>query len=500
MDTRTPAWWDNQGQVRYTTGTDPAQRIEYLLLQGKKPWEKKLFQNEGRSVDASSRLNYLRYPMELLNTPSYMSAMVFEIYNTDPEHLKTTRSKLGKITENISQKFQDLVDNRKKSQEETLKVRAGESFSFKFGDQNTEQFAVQLKNQDGTPSGKWQIVDGGSTTYTAEELGNLMDTTSRDKFLGPRESAAGDIIQNLVSVGGSGVSLLAELGENVLFGNGNPLPDMNALGWNNEKQFAGHARDTFVEEVTGFKGGTKDVGARIYLYLPENIETEYGFEYEDTNMAALDITRLAKALSQNGDKAGELSSTLGRKLALSNVKAAEGFMKQFPGLGNVIDDNLFTKSLEAGTRQIVNPMAMHLFKEVKRRTFTFNYTFLPKSNQEMLNCYRIIHLFKYYAHPSTSGNGRFLDYPAEFNIKFYQKNSSNNDVVSGYLPYIFKCALTGIKVTYGEEQVMSTFMPDVAGAPPTKIVMELQFSELEILTRDRFGSNDWMPQSNVPQP
>jgi hypothetical protein len=95
-----------------------------------------------------------------------------------------------------------------------------------------------------------------------------------------------------------------------------------------------------------------------------------------------------------------------------------------------------------------------------------------------------VNILKFFAHPKRSeGEGRFLDYPAEFQIYFLQGDGKNN----AYMPYIFKCALKDIKVSYGEETVFSTFESDDFGASPTKMKLDLTFSELEILTRDRFG-------------
>ena len=507
MNESTTPWWDSRGKLQYGAGADPAQRIEYLLTTGKKPWQKKLFQNEGRSVDASSRLNYLRYPMELLNTPNHMSAMVFEIFDTNPTHLNTARTKLGKLSESTIKKLNNLVDDNKKQTSYINQLRS----SNPSGRPGGEGRGAVAKRGDGSSVLLTPILDanGGVKEYQISDLqtGEISRVATIEEAGIPTEynqgvSDAKEMLTTLVDIGAGAGGLYADVAQTILWGEQpNPVVKeyyMDKIARSKPNDFGGYINDSFVEEATGFGGGTKDVGARIYLYLPQNIESEYGFEYDDTNMSALDITRLAKVVSETGNK--DLAAVVGRKLAMSNVKAVEGLAKEIPVLGNSIDDGLFSKALEAQSRQIVNPMAMHLFKEVKRRSFTFTYTFLPKSNEEMLNCYRIIHLFKYYAHPATSGHGRFLDYPAEFNIKFYQKNNENNDIISGYLPYIFKCALTGIKVTYGEDSVMSTFMPDPAGAPPTKIVLELQFSELEILTRDRFGSSEWMPGINLPQP
>jgi hypothetical protein len=56
--------------------------------------------------------------------------------------------------------------------------------------------------------------------------------------------------------------------------------------------------------------------------------------------------------------------------------------------------------------------------------------------------------------------------------------------------------LKDIKVKYGDEAVMSTFY-DEQGPIPTKIVMDLSFSELEILTNDRMP---WTGGGAVYQP
>lgn len=517
-------WWDNKGKLQYGGGSDPSQRVEYLLTAGKKPWQKKLFENEGRSVDVSSRLNYLRYPLELLNTPSHMSAMVFEIHDTNPTHLNTARTRLGRVTESVQDAIKNAMDIKKAYEGKIRKIETSKYRNFggtdgtPFGpsfEENVLKQGTPITDNNGNTvwvigasiGGGYHVVrPTGSGAYETKFVrtlkeGNIETDPNRASTAELGEKGPVDqIINGLVSTAGGAGGLIGDVAEAVLWGSENTvmIPIEDPAKKVRPSDFTGYRGDSFVEEVTGFKNNTKDVGTRIYLYLPNNIEAEYGFEYEDTNMSALDIARLAKVVSESGDQ--QLASVVGRKLAMSNLKGIEGLAKQIPVLGSSLEDASLSKFVEAQSRQIVNPMAMHLFKEVKRREFTFAYTFLPKNVEEMLNCYRIIHQFKYYAHPATSGHGRFLDYPAEFHIKFYQKSSENKDIISGYLPYIFKCALKGIKVTYGEDSVMSTFMPDIAGAPPTKIALELQFSELEILTRDRFGDSEWMPGINLPQP
>lgn len=349
---------------------------------------------------------YFKYPLELMSEAAHMGSMVFEIFDTNPEHLATKRNKINLIDVNPSTK----VQNAQKAAE----------------------------GNGATPG-----------------LGDLVE-------------AGGAVLQGAVNQ-------YAEVVTGALI-SGTINPDRS----NRLKE------DSFVEEATGIGGGTSRVDARIYLYIPNNIQAGYGFEYETTNMSALDLLKLPKAIAEGN---AEVANAMGRKLAMANMKTVGSYVEKINKVVETgVDAALLSKSIEASQRQISNPMQLHMFKEVKRRSFTFSYTFLPKNREEMLNCHAIINLFKYYAHPATSGAGRFLDYPAEFRIRFHQGN-----IINGYLPYIFKCCLKDIKVTYGEESVMATFMEDGLGAAPTKIKLELTFDELEVLTRDRFAITPGAP-------
>jgi hypothetical protein len=241
-------------------------------------------------------------------------------------------------------------------------------------------------------------------------------------------------------------------------------------------QSQGLERDSYTEEQTGLNGLTQKIIQSIYLYMPTGLEVGYGLEYEDSSMASLDNLKLGKAIVQ-GDQAA--ARDIGKKLGLANLKVLDS-------LGDLVgaESGTFSKFASAQQRQVTNPMALHTFKEVKRREFNFAYTFLPRNQEEMQTCHEIIGLLKYYAHPKRSeGNGRLLDYPAEFGISFLMGDGT----VNGYLPQILKCALKSISVKYGEDTAFATFTQDAFGAAPTKITMSLTFSELEILTRERFG-------------
>jgi hypothetical protein len=137
------------------------------------------------------------------------------------------------------------------------------------------------------------------------------------------------------------------------------------------------------------------------------------------------------------------------------------------------------KFLEASSRRVQNPYSLQLFESVERRNIEYTFEFFPRSQKEVEEIYCILRTFKRFSLPAKSLGGRFLDYPAEFRITYVNKDKENL-----YLNRFARCALTEVGVEYGEKPFV-TFVPDSGGAAPTKIVMTLKFSELEILTQDR---------------
>lgn len=327
---------------------------------------------------------------------------------------------------------------------------------------------------------------------------NLIATKARDensligKVIGRAEQAAG--------IGAFDDALQAEVFQEILQGQGFVKEvagilknGVSAVGQVLETQVGGvvfgfeggningkgTGRDSYTEEQTGLRNKDIKRVAAIYLYMPTGLETDYGMNYDDENMAGMDNLKLKKALGRNGSV--DAARDIAKRMALSNTKILDRIGEAFG-----IEAGAMSKFLLAKDRQVVNPMTLHLFKDVKRREFSFSYTFIPRSEHELHTIYKILQVLKYYSHPKRSeGSGRFLDYPAEFQISFVMPNGKLNE----YLPIIHKCVLTNIKVRYGEDAVFSTIEVDKGGAPPTKLEVELSFSELEILTRERFADN-----------
>lgn len=135
----------------------------------------------------------------------------------------------------------------------------------------------------------------------------------------------------------------------------------------------------------------------------------------------------------------------------------------------------FGAALQADAAIIPNPFKAQLFHTMGFRTFTFDYTFLPKNKQEYDQVQAIIKTFKTYMHPVVGGDKFIMHYPAEFSIAYYYKGGTNDQLFK-----MTNCALTTCKVEYGGTD-FTTFKRIPGG--PTEISMQLAFVETELLTR-----------------
>jgi len=137
-------------------------------------------------------------------------------------------------------------------------------------------------------------------------------------------------------------------------------------------------------------------------------------------------------------------------------------------------------SIDLASGKVANPYKEQLFSNMGFRQFAFNYKFNPRNKQEYDNVQKIIQLFKYHMHPEVSPNRLFLEYPSEFEIEYHYNGRENKNVSK-----ISTCALTDVKITYGNQDAFTT-IKDMNGAP-AEINMQLAFTELETLTNERIA-------------
>ena len=217
----------------------------------------------------------------------------------------------------------------------------------------------------------------------------------------------------------------------------------------------------------GNKNRTVSTNTFINLYIPQAPQAKYSAQWQEADLGAL-----TGALA-TGDGEGSLADLLksgGELVGRSLIGAAD--------IGRALGLNVnFGGAVQAITKRIENPFKEQLFKTMNFRDFAFEYKFAPRNQKELNSVMDIIELFKMHMHSEKSQDGLFLIYPSEFSIEFRYKGQRND-----YVNRIADCALTDMRVDYGQGGTFTTFK-DTRGAP-SEITMQLAFKELEILTRD----------------
>ena len=213
----------------------------------------------------------------------------------------------------------------------------------------------------------------------------------------------------------------------------------------------------------------------IELYVAAPPTAQYSANWENKELGAL------AGISYNAQGAdGTLASILagakgtGELGIRSAIKAAASLPSEFGITGDI------GAAFDLASSKVTNPYKEQLFSNMGFRQFAFNYKFTPRSNDEYKQVKQIIDLFKYHMHPENDPTGLFLEYPSEFNIEYLYKGIRNE-----HLSKVSSCALTDIKITYGNQDAFTTFK-GTDGAP-AEINMQLAFTELETLTNDRIA-------------
>jgi len=306
------------------------------------------------------------------------------------------------------------------------------------------------------------------------------------------ESAQGSVSDAISAAGGDASgAILEEIGNEVefYFDLINPQVDPQALANAN----AGFGIRSFNSTRLGFGANVNRIGLSIALPMPAKIDSNYGFEYEDTDFTGLaNIVAATDAIKQSSD--GNVSEE-GKEVLRKMVSIPAGVIEEVSKAFSEDQEVNLQSAAELKRRQAPNQFKEQVFKNVERRSFSFEYQFNPKSEKEALEIYAILYAFKKYTHPKRTKGGLFLDYPGQFKIAFYDRLLTND-----FLFRIALCACTKCEISYGSDKDLSFFRTIFTenntnkgifedgymyGSPANQVTMKLEFTELELLTRER---------------
>ena len=213
-------------------------------------------------------------------------------------------------------------------------------------------------------------------------------------------------------------------------------------------------------------------GTAIGLYMPPSVNVSYNMDYNEGEIgmmgeALYGLFKDYQAGASFEEMANKASGAAGTGLEKMGVGMID---KILPGAKDLY-------AIDQGA--IITPRTEMMFRGTGRRSFSFSFTFIPKSAEETQIVHKIIKEFKIGMSPTfkTSGSTREMTIPDVFSIQYMHINGPNN-----YINKIGKCYLKTMDVAYGGDKFV-TYNADKEGAPPQKTTISLSFQELEIMDR-----------------
>ena len=241
-----------------------------------------------------------------------------------------------------------------------------------------------------------------------------------------------------------------------------------------------------IRNQTFARAPTSRLQSLIKLFMPPTVEVTYAPQYTDENIG-LGSKTAAGAVDEFVGTDGDIAEKIGNAF---NTTMKSGLAEK-AAIGTI--DTLapgFKAILFARSGKAVNNRLELIFSGLAKRSFTFNFKFLPKSYQEAKAVYNIIRRFKFHMLPEIAGDvttSRTFITPDVFDIKYMMSDGKENE----YINKISTCVLENMNVKYGGDRYQ-TFDPSMAEAgapdgmkaPPVQTEMTLQFKELEIVTQN----------------
>ena len=233
--------------------------------------------------------------------------------------------------------------------------------------------------------------------------------------------------------------------------------------------------------VTEHFNFTKRITDSVSLYLPPNVEESTSAKYDEsaTGLAGFLVSKFSKD-ELRGMDAAQLTRKVGGGL--------EGIAKDvtFKALG-LAGELIGAEGVEGLARKAFgeanNPYMEVLFDSMQLRSFTYNFNFMPRNEDEALEVQKIIQLFRFHMAPELQErNSRYLTLPSEFDIHYMYKAADGNSYENDYYNRIGTCVLENVATNYTPNGVKS-----FGDGAPTQITMSLTFRETEVLTKAKIN-------------
>ena len=246
-------------------------------------------------------------------------------------------------------------------------------------------------------------------------------------------------------------------------------------------EMKGQKESKNIKGVSSAFNNTRRISDAVSIYLPPNVQDSTSATYNDskTGVAGFLIASGAAALKEGGDAAAITKSIVAGTKGLLGDSAARaiGGVAELAG----------AEGVEALTKKAFgnadNPYMEVLFDSMNLRTFTYNFNFAPKSQEEAYEVQKIIQLFRFHMAPELRpGVNRYLGLPSQFDIHYMFLSKSGQTSENNFYNKISTCVLQNCDVNYTPNGVKS-----FEDGGPTATTMTLTFKEIELLTKDKIA-------------
>ena len=239
-----------------------------------------------------------------------------------------------------------------------------------------------------------------------------------------------------------------------------------------------------LQGLSSVRKTTRRIKDSIALYLPANVTDNTSAQYEDTPTGILgvgltDVLATGQAFSEKDFEAvGKLTAKALKEFSQEVLKNIGGsFVEALAGNEGAIPlaNKVFGRA--------DNPFVEVFFNSMNVRTFTYNFNFAPRNEDETMEIQQIIQLFRFHMAPELQErNSRYLTLPSEFDIHYMYKAADGNSYENDYYNRIGTCVLENVATNYTPNGVKS-----FGDGAPTQITMSLSFRETEVLTKAKIN-------------
>ena len=219
-----------------------------------------------------------------------------------------------------------------------------------------------------------------------------------------------------------------------------------------------------LQGLSSVRKTTTRIKDSIALYLPPNVVDTTTASYEDTPTGILGVatTDLIRSVSAFNEDDFEMIGKVGAKAM------KETFQEILKNLGGGAIEALTGAEGAIPLANKVfgradNPFVEVFFNTMNIRTFTYNFNFAPRNEDETMEIQQIIQLFRFHMAPDLQEvNSRYLTLPSEFDIHYMYKAQDGNSYENDYYGRIGTCVLENVAVNYTPGDKVRSFAD---GAP-----------------------------------